>query len=133
MKEPAYLIRRYIFKHIMCTGIMRFLLGSDAKNVCCNLQRQKMQACDLPVNSWQVELYVKVLCRAWKLTSREPMPATRRTRQPSLIPSGCHVQGQRPGLGSECVVQSTEKCGMWETRHSFQICGTCSGAICVIL
>ena len=48
------------FSDIICTSIMRFLFGSE-KNVCCNLQGQKLQACDLPVNSWQVELYVKVL------------------------------------------------------------------------
>ena len=38
---------------------MRFLFGSE-KNVYCNLHGQKLQACDLPVNSWQVELHVKV-------------------------------------------------------------------------
>ena len=76
-----------------------FLIGSDAKNVCCNLHGQKLQACDLPVTSWQVELYVKVPTLGlgrWHRASR-CQPSVRQDSHPEFYQVATRKdQGQAP-------------------------------------
>ena len=69
------------------------------KNVCCNLHGQKLQACDLPVTSWQVELYVKVPTLGlgrWHRASR-CQPSVRQDSHPEFYQVATRKdQGQAP-------------------------------------